>query len=83
MFLHCAFIFTLLLMSQVPKALVDIVAILYRLNANRKLVYPTNIRIKIQNFFKLSAVLETCCKSIPMHIREVNSTFVGSRSLWF
>ena len=70
-------------MSQVPKALVDIVAILYR-NANRKLVYPTNIRIKIQNFFKLSAVLETCCKSIPMHcIREANSTFVGSRSLWF
>ena len=45
-------------MDQVPKALVDIVVILYR-NANRKLVYPMNIR-------KISAVPETCCKSIPL-----------------
>ena len=52
----CFYIYTfahvpslLMLWDQVPKALLDIVAILYR-NANRKLVYPMNIRIKIQNF---------------------------------
>ena len=56
----CFFIYTfayvpslLMLWDQVPKALVDIVAILYR-NANRKLVYPMNI-IKIQNFKTFSS----------------------------